>query len=236
MAGAYRARARRAFRSAALQYSSMDVLRSRVVKSLRLFTCAALAGAVFLGVPRSASALTYTPQTPLTVARDAAYVVIATVAVLEPAYTPEGAEIDWLTLDVHEQWRGPRAQRLRVRQVRTVQDAETGARAMFAGNFALEQGRTYLLFLPAETELPTVPLTVAGESGAYKALRTATGWSFSTLGGQTVLDVTAERWLLDAPGDPRVVYMNGAAPPPKPARRLDLAVRWRALVARVTGR
>lgn len=214
----------------------MDMLRFRAVKPLRLFVCAALAGAVLVGSPGGAAALTYTPQTPLTVARDSAYVVIATVAVLEPGYTPEGAEIDWLTLDVHEQWRGPRAGRLRVRQVRTVQDAETGTRAVFAGNFALEQGRTYLLFLPAETELPTVPLTVAGESGAYRALRTATGWSFSTLSGQTVLDVTAERWLLDAPGDPRVVYMNGAAPPPKPARRLDLGLRWRALVTRVTGR
>ena len=206
------------------------------VKCLRPFISVALVGAMLVATPDSAPALTYTPQTPLTVARDAAYVVIATVAVLEPGYTPDGAEIDWLTLDVHEQWRGRRTQRLRVRQVRTVQDAETGARAMFAGNFALDQGRTYLLFLPAETELPTVPLTVAGEMGAYRALQTATGWAFSTLSGQTVLDVTAERWLLDAPGDPRVVYMNGAAPPPKPARRLDLAPRWRALVARVTGR
>ena len=206
------------------------------MKPLRSFASALLAAASLSLAPATAAALTYTPQTPLTVARDAAYVVIATVAVLEPAYTPEGAEIDWLTLDVHEQWRGPAARRLRVRQVRTVQDRQTGARAMFAGNFALEQGRTYLLFLPAETELPTVPLTVAGEAGAYRALRTDAGWAFSTLGGQTVLDVTGERWLLDAPGDPRVVYMNGAGPPAKPARRLDLAVRWRALVTRVTGR
>lgn len=233
------------FRSVGVSFSARVVLRSLTVipphrsVSRCLFSgglvVALVAALLFVAAP-AARALSYVPQTPTSVARDAAHVVIATVSALSPGVTPEGAEIDWLTLDVHEQWRGPPALRLRVRQVRTVRDAERGVRATIAGNFALEQGRTYLLFLPAEGELPTVPLTVAGESGAYLADRSPHGWAFRTLAGLPVLDVTTERWVLETPVASTVVYVAGHAPPPAPGPRADLAPRWQALVRRVSGR
>ncbi len=178
-----------------------------------------------------ALALTYRPQTPVSVAASSERVVVATIETAQRTFTAEGAEIDVLTLSVHETWRGPRTARLRVRQVRTVQDADRGGRAMIAGNPVLEAGATYLLFLPPELELPQVPATVAGENGAYRAVRGAAGWSFRTLDGRAVVDVGPERIVLDAPPDPRMVYPPGQSPlPSRPAA--DLASRWRALVAR----
>lgn len=182
-----------------------------------------------------ARALTYRPQTPATVAAAADRVVIATIETVRAAVTPEGAEMDVLTLVVHETWRGPRSGRLAIRQVRTVRDAQTGARAVIAGNPVLTPGGTYLLFLPAEVELPQVPATVAGENGAFQAVRAPDGWSFRTLEGRKIVDVTPEELVLDAPSDPRVVYPVGQAPrPPAAARRVD--TRWRALVTREAAR
>jgi len=184
---------------------------------------------------QDARALTYRPQTPSTVAAAAEQVVIATIESARRAVTPEGAEIDVLSLVVHETWRGPRSGRLALRQVRTVRDAQTGARAVIAGNPVLAPGGTYLLFLPAEVELPQVPATVAGENGAFQADRAPGGWSFRTLDGRKIVDVTPEGLVLDAPSDPRIVYPAGQAPrPPAAARRVD--TRWRALVTRGAAR
>jgi len=187
-----------------------------------------LAAALTL-VGHDAGALTYRPQTPTTVAAASARVVIATIEAARLERTPEGAEIDVLTLLVHETWRGPRSGRLAIRQVRTVRDAQTGGRAVIAGNPVLTPGGTYLLFLPAEVELPQVPATVAGENGVYQAVRTPDGWSFRTLEGLKIIDVTPTGLVLDAPPDPRIVYPAGQAPrPPAAAQRVD--TRWRALV------
>lgn len=178
-----------------------------------------------------ARALTYRPQTPATVAAAADRVVIATIETVRQALTPEGAEIDVLSLVVHETWRGHRSGRLALRQVRTVRDAQTGARAMIAGNPVLAPGGTYLLFLPAEVELPQVPATVAGEHGVYRAARTPAGWVFHTLDGRKIVDVTPAGLVLDAPPDPRIVYPPGQAPRPSVAApRVD--TRWRTLVTR----
>ncbi|MCK6570524.1 hypothetical protein L6V77_05350 [Myxococcota bacterium] len=199
----------------------------------RALSLGLVAGLVLAG--QDARALTYRPQTPSTVAAAAEQVVIATIESARRAVTPEGAEIDVLSLVVHETWRGPRSGRLALRQVRTVRDAQTGARAVIAGNPVLAPGGTYLLFLPAEVELPQVPATVAGENGAFQADRAPGGWSFRTLDGRKIVDVTPEGLVLDAPPDPRIVYPAGQAPrPPAAARRVD--TRWRALVTRGAAR
>lgn len=195
----------------------------------------AAATALLLAAPGPAQALSYTPQTPVTVARDAASVVIATVVRAEPRTTPEGAEIELLTLEVHERWRGAGGAAMQVRQVRTLYDQERGARVYVPGNIALAEGQTYLLFLPPEQALPTLPVTVAGEAGAYRAERVGQTWRFSTLGGRPVLDVRPEGWVVDLPAT-NMVYPAGQVPPPAAARARSpgdlagLATRWRSLV------
>ena len=209
---------------------------------------AALALALALFVPQHAEALSYTPQTPITVAGDAAQVVIATIASAEPTTTPEGVEIELLTLKVHERWRGDGGPTVHVRQVRYVHDLETGARAYVPGNPRLEAGKTYRLFLPPEQELPTLPMTVAGESGAYEAQRVGADWQFRTLSGRRIVDISRDGWVTDLGDVPGMVHPPGQDPlPPKPRPvakgekvgadgKASVATRWRALVQAVQTR
>ena len=167
-------------------------------------------------LPMPAKALSYTPQTPTTVARDSELIVIATVIELREVRTPQGATIERLTLQLHEVLRGAPISWIERSQVVKVLDGSTGAERELSGNPRCLKGRTYLFFLPPEEALPSVPLTVAGELGLFEARRLGRGWAFFTLAGARVLRVTAESLTTARP--------EGETPDP------GLLLRWREVI------
>lgn len=197
-----------------------------------------------------AVALSVAPRTPAQVAAASSDIVIATITRATREPRADGSTVEHLDLDVLACWKGRCVPHLRRTQVLSVVDAmhpERGAREV-AGNLRLRVGVTYLLFLRAPAASPRLPVTTAGDLGAYVAIRTGTrAWRFETLDGRRIRAVTSDGFRHDTdtsevispvvPAPRYSIWLSARPPSPlrstQPATSLDVALAWQTVISEV---
>ncbi len=185
-----------------------------------------------------AVALSVRAMSPVEVAENAALVVIARVEHLRTQTDASGAVVEHLRLHVHETWKGRVVETWPLRQWRG--HAGTAGTRTVAGLPLLESGKTYLLFLPAPSERPALPVVVGGEQGVFEAQSTAQGWRFTDRAGRAVVGLTDTAVVYETPAAPSAAVMRpgeGAVftgptrePAPPATTPAQVAQAWRTLV------
>jgi hypothetical protein len=185
-----------------------------------------------------APALSVRAMSPAEVAENAALVVIARVEHLHTRTEASGAVVEHLRLHVHETWKGRVVETWPLRQWRG--HAGTAGTRTVPGLPLLEAGKTYLLFLPAPTERPALPIVVGGEQGVFEAQATPDGWRFTDRAGRAVVGLADGTLLYETPNVSSAPVMRPGAgavlttSSPKPAlpatTPAQVAQAWRNLV------
>lgn len=185
-----------------------------------------------------AVALSVRAMSPAEVARNSALVVIARVEHLRTQTDASGAVVEHLRLHVHETWKGRVVETWPLRQWRG--HAGTAGTRTVPGLPLLESGKSYLLFLPAPSERPALPIVVGGEQGVFEAQSTPEGWRFTDHAGRAVVGLRDGTLLYETPAAPSTAVMRpgeGAVftgpsrePGPPATTPAQVAQAWRTLV------